>query len=302
MITVTVNNQDWGRVDQVSSSFACSCDQRPAGSNYNTVYQECSGTVTQFTAVPNAGYRFLKWTEIKSTVHYWGEDRHKVDGSVYNNYDHTYTRTKTEATANPLGYTLADTAAWNSTLFPPPYNTGFSSVPNQIGLSSYLYQLADQNYNPQYDSIGDNYVTWDPISLQANFTPIQIIVRFKYRMLGNTGDVTVGSLSAQDAGTQITLPTYTYSIPQSGDTSFAGTDWAWNRHWKDETTGNVYKLGDTFTLPKPVYSGENTVYLDLYAVFRHCTMLPTYLPSNGLLLRGTGRRTRYIIRDGDPGL
>lgn len=300
VMEITVNNSDWGRVDQVSRPFSVSRDERPAGSNYSTVFSESSGIVTQYTAVPNAGYRFLNWTNIKSTVHYWGEDRHKKDGSVYNSYDTTYNRSRTSSDVNPLGYSFADTAAWNQTLWPPPYNTSFSTPPHQIGLTSHYHSIGDQNFNPDYDSEGDWYTDWTPVSLQANFTPIQVAVRLKYRKRGDAGDVIVATLGAQDAGSQLTIPTQLYTIPQSGDSSFADTNWAWNRHWKDETTGTVYKLGDVMTLPKPVYSGENTVYIDLYAVFRQCTMLPMYLPSTGLLLHGTSRRRQYIIRDGDP--
>lgn len=300
VMEITVNNPDWGRVDQVSRPFSVCRDERPAGSNYSTVFSESSGIVTQYTAVPKAGYRFLNWTNIKSTVHYWGEDRHKKDGSVYNSYDTTYNRSRTSSDVNPLGYSFAGTATWNQTLWPPPYNTSFSTPPHQIGLTSHYHSIGDQNYNPDYDSEGDWYTDWTPVSLQANFTPIQIAVRLKYRKRGDAGDVIVATLGAQDAGSQLTIPTQLYTIPQSGDSSFAGTNWAWNRHWKDETTGTVYKLGDVMTLPKPVYSGENTVYIDLYAVFRQCTMLPMYLPSTGLLLHGTSRRRQYIIRDGDP--
>lgn len=297
---VTINNSDWGRVDQVSRQFWVSRDERPAGSNYSTVFSESTGIVTQYTAVPNAGYRFLNWTNIKSTVHSWGEDRHKKDGTVYNSYDQTYDRSRTSSDVNPLGYTFADATAWNQTLFPPPYNTGFSTPPHQIGLLSSYHSVVEQNFNVDTDSEGDQYVDWTPVSLQANFTPIQILVRLKYRQLGGSGEVVVATIGPYNAGTQITIPTNLYSIPQSGDSSFANTNWAWNRHWQDETSGTIYKLGDTMTLPKPVYSGDATVYIDLFAVFRQCTQLPMYLPSTGLLLHGTTRRRQYIIRDGDP--
>lgn len=300
VMEITVNNSDWGRVDQVSRPFSVSRDERPPSSNFTTVFSESWGVVTQYTAVPNAGYRFLNWTNIKAEVHKQIEDRKKKDGSVYYTFDQTYNRSRTSSDVNPLGYSFAETSAWNATLWPPPSRDGFTTPPHEIGFRSNNHSFADQNYNPDTDSEGDTYITWTPVSLQANFTPIQVAVRLKYRMRGDAGDVIVATLGAQDAGSQLTIPTQLYTIPQSGDSSFAGTNWAWNRHWKDETTGTVYKLGDVMTLPKPVYSGENTVYIDLYAVFRQCTMLPMYLPSTGLLLHGTSRRRQYIIRDGDP--
>lgn len=312
-ISVTVNNPDWGEVTSVSAAFSYEYSITPEYPEmHQTVSQECSGTVTQYTAVPKPGYRFLTWTNISSEVHEWWRSWYKRTGEVTDSGDKTYIRTKTGSdtkpiTQNPLGYTLADTQSWGSTLWPPLDYTNFQTPPHQIGLDSYVFHETDQDSSQmwwddptKYDHHGENHTTWRPISLEAVFTPIRIRVRLKYRKFNSAEVVSVATLGEFDAGSQVQIQ-YGLSLPSYGDTSFRGTNWAWNRHWKDEERNIVYREGDTITLPKPEYTGEDVVELVLFAVFRECTLLPMYLPSNGLLLYGSRRGRTYIIRDGDPG-
>ena len=173
-MTVEVNNAAWGRVDQVSGSFTFSASRTP-DHVYRAVSWQSSGTVVQYTAVPNPGYAFVRWENITARSQTSYETTYP-DGSTDSGSSDRVRRAK-NTSANPLGYTAQEAAAWNGVMYAPPTLSFFGTYSgkdsaSQIG-ASYSSSSHDENVDQQGETSvhGSSSITWTPQTLRAVFAP-----------------------------------------------------------------------------------------------------------------------------------
>lgn len=177
-MTVSVNNQAWGRVAQLVSSFSYSAS-KPPDNVYSAISATASGTVTLYKAIPNQGYQFVRWENITARAITSWITHYPASGSTPA-YDKSgesdEIRKAKNTTTNPIGYDSRDASLWNGNMYAPPtwgsfgHLDGYDNASN-IGLSCSC-DTQDQNIKDGEPYLtGSSNVTWIPQTITAVFAP-----------------------------------------------------------------------------------------------------------------------------------